>query len=145
VPRELDTRQARSDTLVLMSWTTTTIPMFVAALFLGGCSFSGSIGKSNGKPPASRSSSKRSNPDSSKPAKQGTTEPRSSKTASKPADDGPPTEDQALAAKAAPGGQEDAESPGQGKERRCENAGKKEGHDKQKAKGEAKGHDMCDD
>jgi hypothetical protein len=28
---------------------------------------------------------------------------------------------------------------------RCENPGKKKGQDKDKAKGEAKGHDMCDD
>lgn len=39
----------------------------------------------------------------------------------------------------------DEEHPGKGKERRCDNPGKKAGHDKEKAQGEAKGHEHCED
>jgi hypothetical protein len=108
----------------------------VLGLALGGCTFSASAGKGSlGNDPSSSTSSRTSKPSSKSTD---STQPRS---AAKPvvADNSADLKTHSSATPAAEDG------PGQGKDRRCDNAGKKKGHDKGKAKGEAKGHDMCDD
>jgi hypothetical protein len=110
--------------------------LVLCALSLGACSFSASAGSGKPTAPGDDVSGK------GKPVSK-TSDGKSSGTTMRSADAPDPNasdtgDSSELAAR--PSGPADGD-----KSKRCDNPGKKKGHDKDKAKGEAKGHDMCDD